>query len=148
MTNKKVDNRADLDLPFLVMPEKGESVTFRILTAPKQYNTIGIDNEENIIGSRCEVLINDMIDSMVCVPEKLLIFNSTIYKGMLIELEKHNIVVDKHLECLVGRVWTIRGIQWLQGPKELWTIDAVTKLPVCPTTYSIALRKELELGER
>jgi hypothetical protein len=144
MSNKKIDNWAD-NLPFLLMPEKGEAVNIRILTAPKQYNRFGIDNEENIIVSKCERLLNNIygsIGSIASAPEQLVLF-STLYKEMLAELKKYNIAVDKDLNCIVGRVWTIKCISWLNGPKELWKINEFTKRPIAPKTYSITLRRDL-----
>jgi hypothetical protein len=143
MTGKKVDELAAKELPRFMLTNVGEEATLRVLTAPRVY---GFLETESNIACRCEVLLNsDSANSMVIAPEHLMAINSTLYKGMVMELKKNDIIVDKHLECLVGLVWTIRVVEWIDGPKEKWTIDDVTKMPVAPKTLLVKLRKDLEL---
>lgn len=116
---------------LLPMPEMGESVNVRFLHGP--YCMFGrIYMTRIAIYGREYDLQYDFF------------FSGTIYKGILAEMMKAKIPVDKDLRCIVNRVFTIAGRQWVQAPKELWRQDEVTKRMVAPKTYAVALRMDLE----
>lgn len=135
-------------LTLLPLPENGESINVRILAPPEYLCTeeeeieeetirrIGIRRiEARRIGARCQVL--------GIKQHFLLKITSIIYKGMLAEFSKAKISVDDDLRCMVGCIFTIAGRQWFQAPKEFWISDEKTGELVPPTTFAIALRKDL-----
>lgn len=62
--------------------------------------------------------------------------NKSIYSGMLTEMKKANVTVDKELKCFVGKVFTIVETVWNKPPKSL---------TVAPILFSVTLRKDLEM---
>jgi hypothetical protein len=137
----KIDKMASVNIATggqLPLPEKGESVNIRILTAPKHVVNEKLPNKEGMVTSRC-VIFGRETDLQYDI-----ILSSTIYKGILAELKKNNVPTDSDLKCIVNRVFTIAGKEWPSAPKEMWKIDDVTKRPVAPKTYSVALRTDLE----
>lgn len=138
----KISKMASVDIATggqLPLPEKGESVNIKILTAPKYVPpNEKLPNKEGMITSRC-VIFGKENELQYDV-----ILSSTIYKGMLAELKKNSIPVDSDMKCLMNRIFTIAGKEWPNAPKEMWKIDDFTKKPVAPKTYSVALRTDLE----
>jgi hypothetical protein len=136
----KIGKMASVDIASggqLPLPEKGESVNIRILTAPRLVTNEKLPNKESS-SARCVIYGREsdlQYDFWL---------SSTIYKGILAELKKAKIPVDDDLKCIVGHVFTIAGREWPNAPKEMWKIDEVTKKPIAPKTYSIALRQDLE----
>jgi hypothetical protein len=137
----KIGKMASVDIAsggVLPLPEKGESVNIRILGAPKHVVNEKLPNKEGAITARCVIYGREadlQYDFWI---------SSTIYKGLLAELKKAKIPVDDDLKCVVGRIFTIAGREWPNAPKEMFKIDDVTKKPVAPKTYSVALRLDLE----
>ena len=137
----KIGKMASVDIAaggVLPLPEKGESVNIRILSAPKAVLNEKLPNKEGAISARCVIYGKEtdlQYDFWI---------SSTIYKGILAELKKAKIPVDDDLKCIVNRVFTIAGREWPNAPKEMFKIDDVTKKPVPPKTYSVALRLDLE----
>lgn len=137
----KIGKMASVDIAtggVLPLPEKGESVNIRVLTAPKRVVNDKLPNKEGMITSRCVIYGREsdlQYDFIV---------SSTIYKGILAEMKKAKIPVDDDLKCIVNRVFTIAGREWANGPKEMWKMDDITKKLVPPKTYSVALRLDLE----
>ncbi len=137
----KIGKMADVDIASggtLPLPEKGESVNIRFLRAPKHVANEKLPNKEGAISARCVIFGRESeltYDLWV---------SSTIYKGILAELKKAKIPVDDDLKCIVNRVFTIAGREWPNAPKEMFKIDDITKKPVAPKTYSVALRTDLE----
>ena len=114
--------------PYLEMPNIGEDINIRTLTQPIRLT----DNKGNqSFVAKCEVLINNVANSMVLAPENLLKLTSVIYKGMLAEFAKNNIIADQELICMRGRVWTIKGVEWKKSKP--------------PITYKVVMRKDLEM---
>ena len=137
----KVEKMASVDIAtggILPLPEKGESVNIRVLTAPKRVINDKLPNKEGMITSRC-VIYGREADLQYDF-----IISSTIYKGILAELKKAKVPVDDDLKCVVNRIFTVAGREWPSAPKEMWKIDDATKKPVAPKTYSVALRLDLE----
>ena len=137
----KVAKMASVDIATggqLPLPEKGESINIRILTAPKHVVNEKLPNKEGMITARCVIFgkENDL--------QYDLILSSTIYKGVLAEMKKSKIPVDSDLKCVVNRVFTIAGKEWPNAPREMWRVDDLTKKPIAPKTYSVALRLDLE----
>lgn len=136
----KIGKMASVDIAsggILPLPEKGESVTIRILLAPKHVVNDKLPNRESIT-ARCVVYGREsdlQYDFWI---------SSTIYKGILAEMKKAKMPVDEDLKCIVGRIFTIAGRDWQNAPKEMFKIDDITKKPVAPKTYSVALRLDLE----
>lgn len=60
--------------------------------------------------------------------------NKSIYSGLLAEMKKNNIMVDKELKCFVDKVFTIVETIWNKPPKGLI---------VTPILFSVTLRKDL-----
>lgn len=137
----KIGKMASVDIAsggVLPLPEKGESVNIRILNAPRHVANEKLPNKEGAISARCVIYGREsdlQYDFWL---------SSTIYKGILAELKKAKIPVDDDLKCIVGRVFTIAGREWPNAPKEMFKIDEVTKKPLAPKTYSVALRTDLE----
>lgn len=137
----KIGKMASVDIAsggVLPLPEKGESVNIRILSAPKTVLNEKLPNKEGAISARCVIYGKEtdlQYDFWI---------SSTIYKGILAELKKAKIPVDDDLKCIVNRVFTIAGREWPNAPKEMFRIDDATKKPVPPKTYSVALRLDLE----
>ena len=137
----KIDKMASVNIATggqLPLPEKGESINIRILTPPKHVVNEKLPNKEGMVTSRC-VIFGRETDLQYDI-----ILSSTIYKGILAELKKNNVPTDGDLKCIVNRVFTIAGKEWPSAPKEMWRIDDLTKRPVAPKTYSVALRTNLE----
>lgn len=137
----KIDKMASVNIATggqLPLPEKGQSVNIRILTAPKHVVNDKLPNKEGMITSRC-VIYGREADVQYDI-----VLSSTIYKGILAELKKNSVPTDSDLKCIVNRVFTIAGKEWTTAPKEMWKIDEITKRPVAPKTYSVALRTDLE----
>lgn len=137
----KIGKMASVDIAsggVLPLPEKGESINIRVLTAPKHVINEKLPNKEGMNTSRC-VIYGRESDLQYDF-----IISSTIYKGILAELKKAKVPVDEDLKCIINRVFTIAGREWPNAPKEMWKIDDVTKRPVAPKTYSVALRVDLE----
>ena len=138
----KIDKMASVNIATggqLPLPEKGESVNIRILTPPKYVHNEKLPGKDkDMYTSRC-VIFGRETDLQYDI-----ILSSTITKGILAELKKNNVPVDSDLKCIVNRVFTIAGKEWPSAPKEMWKIDDVTKRPVAPKTYSVALRTDLE----
>lgn len=137
----KIGKMASVDIAsggLLPLPEKGESINIRVLTAPKHVINEKLPNKEGMNTSRC-VIYGRESDLQYDF-----IISSTIYKGILAELKKAKVPVDEDLKCIINRVFTIAGREWPNAPKEMWKIDDVTKRPVAPKTYSVALRVDLE----
>lgn len=136
----KIGKMASVDIAsggVLPLPEKGESINVRILTPPKQVKNEKLPKGESYT-ARCVIYGKEQelqYDFWV---------SSTIYKGMLAEMQKAKIPVDSELKCLTNRIFTIAGRDWSNAPKEMWKIDDITKKSVSPKTYSIALRLDLE----
>lgn len=138
---EKIKKMASVDIAtggVLPLPEKGDSVNIRILGVPKHVINEKLPNKEGAISARCVVFgkENEL--------QYDLWLSSTIYKGMLAELKKNNIPIDSDLKCIVNRIFTIAGKEWPSAPKEMWRIDEVTKKPIAPKTYGVALRLDLE----
>jgi hypothetical protein len=139
--DSKIGKMASVDIAsggVLPLPEKGESVNIRILSPPKHVINDKLPNKEGAITARCVIYGREsdlQYDFWL---------SSTIYKGVLAELRKGKIPVDDDLKCIVGRVFTIAGREWPHAPKEMFKIDEVTKKPIAPKTYSVALRTDLE----
>lgn len=137
----KIKKMADVDIASggaLPLPEKGESVNIRVLSAPRHVANEKLPNKEGAFSARCVIFGKEadmQYDFWV---------SSTIYKGILAELKKNNIPADAELKCIVGRVFTIAGKEWPNAPKEMWKIDEFTHKPVAPKTYGVALRMDLE----
>jgi len=137
----KIGKMASVDIAsggILPLPEKGESVNIRVLTAPKRVVNDKLPNKEGMITSRC------VIYGRESELQYDFIISSTIYKGILAEMKKAKIPVDDDLKCITNRVFTIAGREWPNAPKEMWKPDEVTKKLVAPKTYSVALRLDLE----
>ncbi len=137
----KIDKMATVNIATggqLPLPEKGQSVNIRILTAPKHVKNDTLPNKEGMITSRCVIFGRET------ELQYDIVLSSTIYKGILAELKKNNVPTDGELKCIVNRVFTIAGKEWSSAPKEMWKIDDVTKRPIAPKTYSVALRTDLE----
>lgn len=137
----KIDKMANVDIAsggVLPLPEKGESVNIRILTAPKKVTNDKLPQKEGAWTSRCVIYGREselQYDFWV---------SSTIFKGILAEMKKAKIPVDDDLKCVVGRVFTLAGREWPSAPKEMWKPDEVTHKLIAPKTYSVALRLDLE----
>lgn len=137
----KIGKMASVDIAtggVLPLPEKGESVNIRILAPPKHVLNEKLPNKEGAISARCVIFGKEedlQYDFWL---------SSTIYKGILAELKKAKIPVDDDLKCIVGHIFTIAGRDWPNAPKEMFKIDDITKKPVPPKTYSVALRLDLE----
>jgi hypothetical protein len=139
--DEKIKKMASVDIAtggVLPLPEKGESVNVRILSAPKHVINEKLPNKEGAISARC-VIFGKESDLQYD-----LWLSSTIYKGILAELKKNNIPIDSDLKCLVNRVFTIAGKEWPNAPREMFKIDEVTRKPIAPKTYGVALRLDLE----
>jgi|SRR3972149_1609836 len=137
----KIDKMASVNIATggqLPLPEKGQSVNIRILSPPKHVANEKLPNKEGMIVSRCVIFGRET------EVQYDLILSSTIYKGILAELKKNNVPTDSDLKCIVNRIFTIAGKEWGSAPKEMWRIDDLTKRPVAPKTYSVALRLDLE----
>ena len=137
----KIGKMASVDIAtggVLPLPEKGESVNIRVLTAPKRVVNEKLPNKEGMITSRCVIFGKE------AELQYDFIISSTIYKGILAEMKKAKIPVDDDLKCVVNRIFTVAGREWPNAPKEMFKIDDVTKRPVAPKTYSVALRLDLE----
>lgn len=138
---EKIKKMASVDIAtggVLPLPEKGDSVNIRILSPPKHVVNEKLPNKEGAISARC-VIFGKESDLQYD-----LWLSSTIYKGILAELKKNNIPTDNDLKCVVNRIFTIAGKEWPTAPKEMWKIDEVTKKPVAPKTYGVAIRLDLE----
>src|SRR3989344_5634642 len=102
----KIAKMAEVDIAsggILPMPDKGEAVTIRFLTAPKHIVNEKLPNKEGAITARCVIVGREadlQYDFWI---------SSTIYKGLLAELKKAKIPVDDDLKCVVGHVFTIAG---------------------------------------
>lgn len=114
---------------ILPMPEKGESVNIRILTAPKNINNVGV--------SRCAIYGHTDFQFDIWL-------SKTIYKGILAELKRAEIPVDNNMRCIVGHVFTVAGREWHTAPIDMWSFDSNTNKNVPPKTYAVALRPDLE----
>ncbi len=131
-------------ISFLPLPENRESYNVRILAPPEHLNinhinrsgdTQNSDIGTDIVASRCQVL--------GIKQHFWLHINSIIYKGMLVEMKKAKIFVDEDLKCMVNCIFTIGGRRWFTAPRELWKVDKNLGYSVPPTTFCIALRKDL-----
>lgn len=138
----KIDKMASVDIAsggILPLPEKGESVNIRMLTAPKLVTNEKLPNpDKKSWTSRCVIYGKEadlQYDFWV---------SSTIFKGVLAEMKKAKIPVDDDMKCVVGHIFTIAGREWPNAPKEMWRVDEVTQKLVAPKTYSVALRLDLE----
>jgi hypothetical protein len=137
----KIGKMASVDIAsggVLPLPEKGESVNIRVLTVPKRVVNDKLPNKEGMITSRC------VIYGREGELQYDFIISSTIYKGILAEMKKAKIPVDDDLKCIVNHIFTIVGREWPNAPSQMFKIDDVTKKPVPPKTYSVALRLDLE----
>lgn len=121
-------------LMFLPLPGNGESINVRILAPPERIND---EQNNDIFVCRCQTLGNIKDHFWLHI-------NSTIYKGVSIELKKANIHIDNDLKCMVGCIFTIVGREWFRAPKELWKPDEKTGELIPPKTFAVALRKDLE----
>lgn len=118
---------------LLPMPERGESVNVRFICSPYRLSGgSGVYMTKVVIYGREDDLQYDFI------------ITSQIYKGILSEMEKAKMPVDINLECIVNRVFTIAGREWTLAPRELWDIYEITKKPIAPKVYAVALRLDLE----
>lgn len=131
---EKIKRLASVDIAsggILPMPYKGESVNVRIVGSPRK--------QVNLYISRCVIFGRE--DDL----QYELMISSVLAKGIFSELLKTKIEIDDSLKCIVGRVFTIAGRDWPTAPKELWKIDDITKKPVSPKVYMVALRFDLEV---
>lgn len=113
----------DNEIPLLTLPDIGDSVTIKIITAPIKMRTE--------MFSLCNVMHLDK--------EYFLRITSTIYKGIIRELETNDISVDNNLECIENRIFKITGIEWHTAPKEMWKFDEITKIFNPPKIFAVKL---------
>lgn len=139
---EKINKMASVDMAsggILPLPEKGDSINIRIVTAPKLVMNDKIQNpDKKSWTSRCVIYGREselQYDFWIA---------STIFKGFLAEMKKAKIPVDDDLKCMVGRIFTIAGREWLNAPKEMFKVNDVTKKLEAPKTYGVALRLDLE----
>jgi len=92
---------------FSFPPKSGEQVILRITNRPFLRRNVESGK------TKCVVLVQ--LYKIEPIPEdgtgRVVELTKDIYMGMIVELRKNNIYIDKSLECL-KRVWTITGIEW------------------------------------
>lgn len=125
-------------MEFLPMPDIGESVTVKTLSSPKIVKSRFNVNERMLI-VRCSLIDYDIYDPRYDGKEYNLIITSTIYKGMITELRRNQIVIDGDgdMKYIVNLIFKISGIKWLSAPRDLWKISR-GKI-VAPKIYSVEL---------
>lgn len=123
----------------LPLPEIGESVNIRFVSSPKHIIHKNLPNKEAIT-VKCVIYGRERESDL----QYDFWISATIYKGILAEFKKAKIHVDDDLKCIIRRIFTIAGREWSNAPKSRWKIDEITKRPIPPKTYSIALRTDLE----